>query len=162
MESATFPRDTARAMSQENVELVRSIFAAWERGDYSSAEWAHPEIEFVIADGPTPGSWTGVAAMAEAWREALSAFEELRAEADEYRALDDERVLVLMHFSGRGKTSGLEVGDIQMKGANLFHVRGGKVTRLVTYWDRERAFADVGLENYSETPDASRASDWLL
>ena len=133
-------------MSQENVELARSIFAAWERGDYSSAEWAHPEIEFVAADGPTPGSWTGLAAMAEAWREALSAFEELRAEADEYRALDDGRVLVLMHFSGRGKTSGLEVGDIQMKGANLFHVRDGKVTRLVTYWDRERAFADLGLE----------------
>ena len=70
----------------------------------------------------------------------------MRAEADEYRALDDERVLVLMHFSGRGKTSGLEVGDIQMKGANLFHVRDGKVTRLVLYWDRERAFADLGLE----------------
>ena len=70
----------------------------------------------------------------------------MRAEADEYRALDDERVLVLMHFSGRGKTSGLEVGDIHMKGANLFHVRDGKVSRLVTYWDRERAFADVGLE----------------
>jgi ketosteroid isomerase-like protein len=133
-------------MSQENLELVRSIFAAWERGDYSSAEWAHPEIELVAADGPTPGSWTGVAAMAEAWRETLSAFEELLSEADEYRALDDERVLVLMHFSGRGKTSGLEVGDIHMKGANLFHVRDGKVSRLVTYWDRERAFADVGLE----------------
>ena len=133
-------------MSQENLELVRSIFAAWERGDYSSAEWAHPEIELVAADGPTPGSWTGVAEMAGAWREALSAFEELRAEADEYRALDDERVLVLMHFSGRGKTSGLEVGDIHMKGANLFHVRDGKVSRLVAYWDRERAFADVGLE----------------
>ena len=75
----------------------------------------------------------------------MSAFEDLRCEADEYRALDDERVLVLMRFRGRGKTSGLEVGDIQMKGANLFHVRDGKVTRLVTYWDRERAFADVGL-----------------
>ena len=132
-------------MSQENLELVRSIFAAWKRGDYSSAEWAHPEIELVAADGPTPGSWTGVAAMAEAWRETLSAFEELLSEADEYRALDDERVLVLMHFSGRGKTSGLEVGDIHMKGANLFHVRDGKVSRLVTYWDRERAFADLGL-----------------
>ena len=132
-------------MSQENVEVVRSIFAAWERGDFSSPEWAHPEIEFVIGDGPTPGSWTGVAAMAATWREALSAFEELRVEADEYRALDDERVQALVHFSGRGKTSGLEVGDIQMKGANLFHVRGGVVTRLVLYWDRERAFADFGL-----------------
>jgi ketosteroid isomerase-like protein len=133
-------------MSGDNVEVVRSIFAAWERGDFHSVEWAHPEIGFVMGDGPTPGSWTGVAAMAEAWREALSAFEELRTEADEYRALDAERVLVLMHFRGRGKTSGLELGDIHMKGANLFHVRGGKVTRLVLYWDRERAFADFGLE----------------
>jgi ketosteroid isomerase-like protein len=132
-------------MSQENVELVRSIFAAWERGDYSSAEWAHPEIAFVIADGPTPGSWTGVAAMAEVWREALSAFEVLRAEAEEYRALDDERVLVLMHFTGRGKTSGLDVGEIAIRGLNLFHVRGGRVTRLVPYWDRERTLEAVGL-----------------
>ena len=127
------------------MEIVRSIFAAWERGDYHSVEWAHPEIAFVVADGPTPGSWTGVAAMAEAWREALSTFEELRGEADDYRALDDERVLVLMHLSGRGKTSGLEVGDIQMKGANLFHVRDGTVTRLVLYWDRENALPDVSL-----------------
>jgi len=34
-----------------------------------------------------------------------------------------------MHFSGRGKTSGLEVGAIAMKRANLFHLRGDKVTR---------------------------------
>jgi len=133
-------------MSQENLELVRSIFAAWERGEYGSVEWAHPEITFVVRDGPTPGSWTGVAAMAKAWREAMSAFEELRAEADEYRALDDERTLVLMHLSGRGKTSGVEVGDIRMNGANLFHVRGGKVTRLVLYWDSENARADLGPE----------------
>jgi hypothetical protein len=132
-------------MSQENVEVVRSIFAAWERGDFGSADWAHPEIAFVVADGPTPGNWTGVAAMAETWREAMSAFEELCCEADEYRVLDDGRVLVLMHFSGRGKTSGLELGDVQMKGVNLFYVLGGKVTRLVIYWDRERALADLGI-----------------
>ena len=46
-------------MSQQNVEVARSIFAAWERGDYSSTEWAHPEIEYVIADGPEPGSGKG-------------------------------------------------------------------------------------------------------
>ena len=85
------------------------------------------------------------AVVLEVWREALSAFEHLRTEADEYRALDDERVFVLMHLSGRGKTSGLEVGDIQMKGANLFHLRDGKVTRLVLYWGRQHAHPDVWL-----------------
>ena len=37
-------RDTALAMSA-NVDLVRSIFADWERGEYRSIGWAHPEIE---------------------------------------------------------------------------------------------------------------------
>jgi hypothetical protein len=106
-------------MSGENVEIVRSIFTAWERRDFNHVEWAHPEIGFVIADGPTPGSWTGTAEMAEVWREALSAFDELHIAADEYRELDEERVRVVVHFRGRGKTSGMEVGDVQMKGANV-------------------------------------------
>jgi hypothetical protein len=33
-----------------------------------------------------------------------------------------------------------------MKGTSLFHVRGGNATRLVVYWDCERALADAGLE----------------
>jgi ketosteroid isomerase-like protein len=127
------------------VELVRSIFAAWERGDFSSAEWAHPEIEFVLAVDPEPGVWTGVDEMAEAWRNWLSAWEELRIEVDEYRELDDERVLVLSHYSGRGKTSGVDVGEMRTTGAALFHLRDGKVTRCVGYVDREHAFADLGL-----------------
>ena len=132
-------------MSQENVDLVRAIFAAWERGDFSSAEWAHPGIELVAAMALHPEAGLGVAATAQTWREVLSAFEELRCGADEYRLLDDERVLVLMHFSGRGKTSGLQVGEVHMKGANLFHVQSGQVTRLVLWWDRERALSDLGL-----------------
>jgi hypothetical protein len=31
------------------------------------------------------------------------------------------------------------------KTANLFHVRGNKVTRLIAYYDREHALADLGL-----------------
>jgi ketosteroid isomerase-like protein len=132
-------------MSQENLELVRSIFAAWERGDYSSAEWAHPGIEFVFVDGPTPGRWTGVAAMVEAFRDFLSAFEDYRPEAEEFRELDDKRVLVLVHPSGRGKTSGVELGQMWAKGAILLHIREGKVTRDVIYFDRGRAVADLDL-----------------
>ena len=45
----------------------------------------------------------------------------------------------------RGKTSGLELGPISANTAVLFHFRGGKVTRLVIYWDRDHALADLGL-----------------
>jgi ketosteroid isomerase-like protein len=132
-------------MASANVELVRSIYAAWESGDYSSAEWADPQIEFVVAAGPSPGSWTGRAGMAEGYRDWLSAWEDFRASAEDYRELDDDRVLVLNYFTGRGKTSGLEVGGTRSKGASLFHVRDGQVTRVVLYGDRDRALADLGL-----------------
>src|SRR5687767_5859466 len=132
-------------MSPANVELVRSICASWQRGDFSSSDWAHPDIEYVIADGPTPGSWRGLAGMAEAMRDLLSTWQGFRQEADEYRELDGDRVLVLARWSGRGKTSGLELRQMRANGAGLFHIRGGTVTRLVFYWDREHALADLGL-----------------
>jgi len=129
----------------KNLDLARSLYAAWERGDFTSVEWAHPEIDWIIADGPTAGSWTGVAGMAESFRAMLDAWEDFRSEAEEYRELDDERVLVLIRRLGRGKTSGLEVGQFQTPGATLIHVRDGKVTRFVSYYDRDRALADLGL-----------------
>lgn len=132
-------------MSAANVDLVRSIYEAWERGNFTSSDWADGEIEFVIADGAEPASYTGLAAMAGAWREVLAAWEGLRVEAEEYRELDDERVLVLNRNTGRGKTSGLELGRMHTRGANVFVIRLGKVTRLVAYWNRERALADLGL-----------------
>ena len=133
-------------MSSANLDLVRSIYAAWESGDWSSAEWAHPEIEFDIADGPEPGIRIGVAAMAESWQDWLSAWEDYRIHAEEYRELDEERVLVLNRYGGRGKTSGLEIGDAGgTKAATLFHIRDRKVTRLVGYNNREHALADLGL-----------------
>ena len=113
-----------------NVELVRSLYAAWERGDRSSIEWAHPEIEFVIADGPAPGSWRGLAGMKKGLRDLLNGFEDWRPQADAYGQLDGERVLVLDHSSGRGKTSGLDIGQMRTEGAVLFHLRQGDEGRL--------------------------------
>jgi ketosteroid isomerase-like protein len=132
-------------MSQENLELVRSLYAAWERGDWSPIEWAHPQIQWVSADGPAPGTWTGLEGMAEGWRDWLSAWGDFRIEVDEYRELDEERVLALVEASGRGKASGLELGQMRAQGAALFHVRDGKVTRFVFWWDRERALEALGL-----------------
>jgi ketosteroid isomerase-like protein len=129
-----------------NREIVESIYAAWEKGDWSSSEWADPDIRFEMVGGLTEGSWRGRAEMSEAWAALLRAWEDLSAVPDEIRALDDERILVLLRNHGRGKVSGIEVTDISAKSANLFTIRDGKVTELVLYWDRDRAFADLGLE----------------
>jgi ketosteroid isomerase-like protein len=134
-----------------NLDLVRSIFAEWERGDLGSAEWADPDIEFVLADGPTPGSWTGLAGIAQAWRDLLGAWEDLRVEAYEEREVDGERVLVLVRLSGRGKTSGVDLAQVGASAAHLFHVRDGKVIRFVFYFDRDRALADLGLDRESSS-----------
>ncbi len=142
-------------MSQENVDLARSISRDWERGDYGSVDWAHPEIEYVFADGPSPGTWRGLSGMAEGWGTFLSAWERrFRCVVEGYRELDDERVLVLQHWGGRGKTSGLEVTQMTAKAATVLHIRDGKVTRLVIYFDRERAFADLGLSEQDAHVDS--------
>jgi hypothetical protein len=84
--------------------------------------------------------------MAHASRDYLSAWENYRFAMASYRQIDDERVLVFVRVSGRVKTSGVALEDVRPEGANLFHPRDGKVTRLVSCWDRDRALADLGLE----------------
>jgi ketosteroid isomerase-like protein len=119
-------------MSQENVDLVRSIYAAWERGDYSSVDWAHPEIQYVMEMDISSSTWTGPNGLVEGTREWMAVWKDMSFEAHEYRELDDERVLVLFRFSGRGKTSGLAIDQIHAMGAHIFHIRDGKVMKLVS------------------------------
>jgi ketosteroid isomerase-like protein len=132
-------------MASANLDLARSIYSNWERGDFSSTAWADPEIEYVIVDGPAPGSWKGLTALEEAGLGVLRAWKDLRVEAEACRELDNERVFVLTRLSGRGKTSDLELGQMRAKGLDLLHIRDGKVIRFVLYWDRARAFTDIGI-----------------
>ena len=131
-------------MASANVELVRSIFDAFKRGDFTrAAEWACADIEFVIADGPSPGRWREVSGLTDGWYGLLAAWEDFRIEVDEYRELDGERVLVLTQWNGRGKKSGIPVS---MRCAEVFEIHRGKVTRISVYNDRDRALADLGLK----------------
>jgi ketosteroid isomerase-like protein len=127
----------------ENLDLVRSIYASIGRGDFGSADWADPQIEYVRADGLEPESLIGRDGLVAAMRSLFGALEDFRNEAEDYRELDAERVLVLTNASARGKASGLA---LDQKGAEVFEIQAGKVTRIVTYFDRANALADLGLE----------------
>jgi ketosteroid isomerase-like protein len=76
----------------------------------------------------------------------MGVWDDYHTDADEYRELDSDRVLVLMQHGGRGKASGVGIEGMKTEGANVFHLRSGKVTRLVLYWDRDRALTDLGLK----------------
>jgi ketosteroid isomerase-like protein len=97
--------------------------------------------------GPTKG-------VGEAWTffsDFLATFEAPSFATEEIRAIDHERVLVIGHYRGRGKASGLDIAEIS-RVAGLFHVESGRVTKVVLYLDRNSAFADLGLTPEGEAP----------
>ena len=127
-----------------NVDLERSIFADWERGDFSRADWAHNDIEFIRKVDLDPERAEGIAGMAQMMRRYLAGWDEFRTgKVDEYREVDHSRVLVTGRMSGRGKASGAEV---EREFVTVFELREGRVARLTVYPDRDRALADLGLE----------------
>ena len=100
-------------MSEDNVDLVRSIYESWEQGDFSrTTEWAHPEIECASFGGPVSGGFTGTAAIEDGWRAMMEILDEPQPEAQEYRDVDEERVLVLGRLRGRDKESGADVEQL--------------------------------------------------
>ena len=105
-------------------------------------------MEYVFVDGPSRGRQKG---QREGSRDFLGAWEEFRIEAEEFRELDSERVLALTRFKGRGKRSGLELEKMRAEGATVFHIRGGRVVKRVSYFNRERALADLGLSSETQT-----------
>ena len=127
-----------------NLDLVRSIFADWERRDFSRADWAHNDIEFIRKVDLDPERAEGIAGMAQMMRRYLAGWDEFRTgKVDEYREVDHSRVLVTGRMSGRGKASGAEV---EREFVTVFELREGRVARLTIYHDRDRALADLGLE----------------
>ena len=79
-------------------------------------------------DGPSPGTVTGLTEIATGVREILSPWKDLHDVIDEYRELDDERVLVLLRADLRGKTSGVGLDASWTRGAEIVHTKQGRVT----------------------------------
>jgi hypothetical protein len=107
-----------------NLDVVRSIYADWERGDFARADWADAEIEFgVIGSVPGETRRTGLAGMAEGFREFLSTWVDYRVEADEYRELDGGRVFVLVTQRADTRRRAGWIRRSRTNGATLHHIR---------------------------------------
>jgi hypothetical protein len=76
----------------------------------------------------------------------LSAWRDYRAVAEEYRELADVSIVALTAFHARGRASEIEVRQVLARGASVMRIDDGKVTKVVLYYSRDRALADLGLE----------------
>jgi hypothetical protein len=121
----------------------------------------------VRADTPEAGQWRGLSGLATAFREFFRAWDNAWLEATDYRELDHDRVFVAVRFHGRGKASGVDLGQVWTKGAGIYRIRDGQVVKLIAYAEYDRALADLRLEEYavpeeSTTPDLAELSQRLL
>jgi ketosteroid isomerase-like protein len=132
-------------MASVNLDLARSIYAEWERGDFSRSDWADPDIEFVFADGPAPVRGRAPAELSIAWRNVLSAWGDYRAAAEGYRELDSGDILGLTIFSAPRRAGDTDPTQVLARGASVMRIQEGRVTKLVLFFDRDHAFADLGL-----------------
>jgi ketosteroid isomerase-like protein len=129
-------------MSQENVEILKAVYAKWAEGDFWTPEVFDEDVDVVWDQGmPDTGIDRGLPAMERAMRGWLSAWDEYRWVADRFIPVDD-RVVVLFTSRGRGKGSSVEV---EAHWAHIWTFRDGKATRLEGFVNQADAFEAVGL-----------------
>ena len=131
-------------MSEENVEVVRRAYEAFNRGDLDGmgADFA-PRFEYV-ATGAIPGAG-GVYRGVEGWRDFVGwlwdQFESPGAEIRELTEVGDQ-VLASITIRGRGKRSGVEASwDVWQ----LWTLRDGEVVHGQAFTRRDEALKAAGL-----------------
>src|SRR5512132_1907193 len=132
-------------MSEENVEIVRSAFAAFERGDIEGILRLCDE-DIVISQPP---ELPGVSPEQRGHRGVLEALAIWPEQWDNYRiellrvdAAPDDKVFVSQRSSGRGKKSGIEV---DMDFSFVFTVCEGRITEWRLFTQENDALEAAGL-----------------
>jgi ketosteroid isomerase-like protein len=146
MESGTLSRDTAWAMSEENVEAFKRGVAAWNRGDIDATlEVLDPDVQWRPGAERLLGGDTAVYRGRHGTREFLQNLDEtiaeLRIEISEIRDLG-ERIVAIGHLRGHGKQSGAEV---ESSIGYVVEFKNGKVIRIDDFLDAKEALEAAGL-----------------
>ena len=131
-------------MSQENLEIVRQAYEAFNRQDADALD-ALSQSDLVMdwsrSIGPQRGVYRGRAGVEE-WIAAISeAFESFEILPLEYVG-EGDRIVVPTRVKGRGRGSGVVV---DAEGVTLWELERGKVARLTLYGTRQEALEAAGM-----------------
>jgi ketosteroid isomerase-like protein len=140
------PRDTGRAMSQENIELSRRGIAAAvaQPPDLETVrEVSDPDLVLTTAWGVDAAEHLGVQGFLDALAEMAAAFDPWRQDIERLIDAGQGRVVAFMRLTARGKESGVPV---EFPWAIVITVRGGRIAAARVIVDRDEALRAVGLE----------------
>ncbi len=125
-------------MSEQNVEIVRSIYAAWLRHE-SARSLIDPEIEYV---NPPDAVESGTLHGRKAFARIRDAYDDVRVEPEELIDAGDDEVVVIARITGRGRGSGVE---IDWRQGYVWTIRAGKGVRFRWFNEPEQALEAAGL-----------------
>jgi len=137
--------DTGRAMSQENVEVVRQMLQAFADGGLAAmAEFWDPDIDWRAAEGALDdaGEMHGPVAVRRYIQDWIDTFDDFSVVVEQLRDVGDNRVLGVQRLTGRAKLSGTET---DLRYALVSTIRDGKVVRAREYMSLDQALEAVGL-----------------
>jgi ketosteroid isomerase-like protein len=130
-------------MTRQNVEAVRSMFEAVQRGDVPAAlAYIHPDVKVrpSLVGGLEGTVYTGLDGYRQFLDDVDSMWEDFQVEIQEVRDLGDT-VVVLGHTWGRGR-EGIVVDD---PGGWVFGMRDGKIHRFRSFntWEEALGAAEL-------------------
>ena len=131
-------------MSQQNVETVRRLFAALNRGDLDELEAITPhdfELDRGASNSPDRRVYRGPKDIRRLWSNLLDAWSEF--EFYEIEMIDAGHAVIRVGgIRGKGKSSGVEVAA---EGATLWRFRNGKPVSARLFQSKAEALEAVGL-----------------
>jgi ketosteroid isomerase-like protein len=138
-------------MSQENVEIVKAGFEAWNAGDMDAwASFLAPDVIWRLPqDWPEPGPYAGREAVLRQAQQGREAWNADAAEpiSDFIHAADR----VVVRFVWRGQGHGPE-SNMQL--TCVYTVRKGKVIAFEFFWDHAEALEALGLSEQDAHADS--------
>jgi ketosteroid isomerase-like protein len=129
-------------MSEENVDIVRRSFAAFEDGDLDRLRDLVTDDLIVYRaepDGATSNGLDGFLQLTAEWTEGFTNWTPLPQEFTDA----GQRVLVRVRQSARGEASGVPVADDFWF---VFEFRGSRIARMSIYAHEAEALEAAGLE----------------
>jgi ketosteroid isomerase-like protein len=130
-------------MSDENVEIVRERYQQVnKRGFAAVADFLSPDFTMDSPQGVEASQAHDKAGLQRWFEKMDEIWETLVFDPTEISALDAERVIAVVHTSGRAKGSGIEI-DQEL--THLWTLQDGKAVRFETYSTKREALEAAGL-----------------